>query len=136
MTQLNPDPADVADLVIKMSQEPWPTTETDRQRYFNALGLHDLDTLPPRKDDPDSVRRRFTTSLPGTEGNCVMFRGEFLGLSLFCYTEPIDNGPQSRAGFAGLKRGLSRAFGPPSKSGDYHQNRLASGGPGLSCSTC
>jgi hypothetical protein len=114
MTQLNPDPADVADLVIKMSQEPWPTTETDRQRYFNALGLHDLALVPQRKDDPHIVWRRFTTSLPGNvEGNCVMFGGEFLGLSLFCYTEPVDNGPQSQAGFASLKRGLSRAFGSP-----------------------
>jgi hypothetical protein len=113
MTQLKPDPADVADLVIKMSQEPWPTTETDRQRYFDALGLHDLDLLPQRKDDPESVWRRFTTSLPGMEeGSCVMFRGEFLGLCLFCYTEPIDNGPQARAGFASLKRGISRTFGP------------------------
>ena len=137
MTQLNPDPADVADLVIKMSQEPWPTTETDRQRYFDALGLHDLDLLPQRKDDPDNVWHRFTTSLPGmVEGSCVMFRGEFLGLCLFCYTEPIDNGPQARAGFASLKRGISRSSDPPSKNGAHHQNPLAFGGPGLSCSTC
>jgi hypothetical protein len=70
------------------------------------------------------------------EGSCVMFRGEFLGLSLFCYTEPIDDGPQARAGFASLKRGISRTFGPPSKNGAQHLNPLAFGGPGLSCSTC
>lgn len=29
-----------------------------------------------------------------------MFRGEFLSLSLFCYNEPIDNGPAARAGYA------------------------------------
>jgi hypothetical protein len=81
---------------------------------LRCLGLDDLDELPRRAEEPDGVSRRFTTSLPGSvDGISTMFRGEFLGLSLFCYHEPIGDGPRARAGFAALEAHLSRAFGPP-----------------------
>jgi hypothetical protein len=109
MIELTPATEDVVDLLTRMIHLEWPTTERDRLRYFNSLGLHDLDLLPRREDDPDSLSRRFSTPLPGeVDGICTMFRGEFLGLSLFCY-----NGPQARAGYAGLKSHLSRTFGTP-----------------------
>jgi hypothetical protein len=114
MIELTPATEAVVDLLTRMIQLEWPTTEQDRLRYFNSLGLHDLDLLPRREDDPDRLSRRFSTSLPGeVDGICTMFRGEFLGLSLFCYNERIDNGPQARAGYAGLKSHLSRTFGTP-----------------------
>ena len=114
MTELTPSTKDVADLLIRMTQLEWPTTEKDRLHYFNTLGLRDEEVLPPRDDDPDNVWLRFTTSLAGqVDGNCSMFRGEFLGLSLFCYNQPMDNGPQARAGYAGLRDDLSTALGDP-----------------------
>ena len=114
MTELTPSTEDVTDLLICMIQLEWPTTESDRLRYFDALGLRDQEVLPPRDDDPDSVWTRFTTSLPGqVDGNCSMFRGEFLGLSIFPYSESIENGPQARAGYAGLRHHLSAALGDP-----------------------
>jgi len=30
-----------------MTRLPWPTTEADRRRYFDALGLHDLNIPTP-----------------------------------------------------------------------------------------
>jgi len=42
-----------------------------------------------------------------------MFRGEFLGLSLFCYNEPLEDGPEARAGYAGLRDQLNRYLGRP-----------------------
>jgi len=114
MIELTPATEDVVDLLTRMTHLEWPTTEQDRLRYFSSLGLHDLELLPRRDDGPDSFSRRFSTSLSGeVDGLCTMFRGEFLGLSLFCYTERIANGPQARAGYAGLKSHLSRTFGTP-----------------------
>lgn len=114
MIALTPTTEEVADLLTRMTHLRWPTTEEDRLRYFDSLGLHDLDLLPPHKDDSDSLARRFTTSLPGAvDGICTMFRGEFLGLSLFCYSQRLDNGPHARAGYAGLKHHLSQTIGIP-----------------------
>lgn len=114
MTYLSPDPAEVAELLIGMMELPWPTTEVERRRYFEVLGLEDLDVVPPREDEPDNLSRWFTTSLAGdVHGICTMFRDEFLGLDLFCYNEPGDKGPRARAGFAGIQDGLKSVFGDP-----------------------
>ena len=110
---LIPPPEDVAELLIQMTELEWPTSEDDRRAYFDALGLRDLDTIPQREDDPDSTWRRFTTSLPGVEGSCSVFREQFLGLSLFCYNEPGDDGPQARVGYPALRDHLSRRLGAP-----------------------
>jgi hypothetical protein len=96
-----------------MARLDWPTGERDRRRYFDLLGLHDLDTLGQRHDEPGTPMIRFATSLPNVDGTCTMFRDEFLGLSLFCYNEPLDNGPEARAGYAGLRGQLNRYLGPP-----------------------
>ena len=90
---VDPWPADVADLLVQMTRLDWPTSERDRRRHFDLLGLHDLDTLPQRHDEPDTSMIRFATSLPNVDGTCTMFRDEFLGLSLFCYNEPLG-GPE------------------------------------------
>jgi hypothetical protein len=111
--ELTPSPADVADLLIQMTRLDWPTTEEDRRRYFDVLGLHDLDTLPQSDDEPDSAMIRFSTLLPGVEGTCTMFRDEFLGLSLFCNNELLDDGPEARVGYAGLRDQLDRCLGSP-----------------------
>ena len=109
--ELTPSPPEVADLLIEMTRLDWPTTEEDRRCY---LGLHDLDTLPPSgSDEPDTMMIRFSTSLPGVDGTCTMFREEFLGLSLFCYNEPLGDGPEARAGYTRLRDHLDRHFGPP-----------------------
>ena len=93
MLNLTPPPADVAGLLVEMTRLEWPTGEADRRRYFDLLGLHEGDTLPQRDDEPDSTMIRFTTSLPDVNGSCTMFRDQFLGLSLFCYDDPVENGP-------------------------------------------
>jgi hypothetical protein len=111
--ELTPSPADVADLLIQMTRLDWPTTEEDRRCYFDVLSLHDLDTLPQRDAEPDSAMIRFSTLLPGVDGTCTMFRDEFLGLSLFCYNELRDDGPEACAGYAGLRDQLTRHLGSP-----------------------
>lgn len=116
MMQINPDPHDVADVLNKMVEHRWPTTEAERQRYFGELGLRDGEVVPQLSSGPDRRARQLTTTLEGDMyGISTMFRGEFLGLSLFCYKEAGDNGPQARAGFASLKHHLSLALGAPSK---------------------
>lgn len=114
MIQLEPTAEAVADLLARMCREPWPTTEQDRRDYFATLGLTDQALLPVRGDDADSVWRRFTSALPEqVGGNCSTFRGEFLGLSLFCWPEQVDNGAQARAGYASLQELLNQEFGAP-----------------------
>ena len=113
MTELTPSPTVVADLLIRMTSLHWPTTEADRRRYFDLLGLHDLDTVPQRDDEPDAMMIRFATSLPAVQGTCTMFREEFLGLGLFCYDEAREDGPEARAGYARLRNRLSNYLGPP-----------------------
>jgi hypothetical protein len=113
VTELTPSPADVADLLIQMTRLDWPTNEADRRRYFDILGLHDLDTLPQRDDEADSTMIRFATALPGVDGICTTFRDEFLGLSLFCYNQPLEDGPEARAGYAGLRGEPNRYLGQP-----------------------
>jgi len=112
---LDPAAEDVADLLVRMCREPWPTTEQERCDYFTVLGLHEQEHLPVRDDDPGSTSLRFATSLPGVDGICSAFRDEFLGLSLFCWAEQCDNGLQARAGHPALRDLLSRSFGTPTE---------------------
>lgn len=113
---LCPDPVDLADLLIRATRLGWPTTEDERQRYFAALGLRDLGPAETRDGDPETVWHRFATSLPGeVEGSAITFRGEFLGLHVFAYHEPGDDGPAAREGFAMLREYLSEALGAPAE---------------------
>ena len=69
----------------------------------------------PQHEDvaaPDSVMIRFTTSLPRVDGTCTMFRYQFLGLCLYCYDEPLENG---RAEGPRRLRGTARPTHPPSR---------------------
>jgi hypothetical protein len=116
MIELTPTPKDLSDLLVRMCQEPWPTSEEDRLRYFSALHLTDGEVLedPPHHRDPDSRSRRFTTALPGqVDGNCSMFRDQFLGLQLFAYNQFEPNQAFAREGYAALKQLLTEAFGDP-----------------------
>lgn len=112
MIEPTPAPEAVADLVLQMIQRDWPTTEEERRRSFGVLGLEDRDPVPPG-DEHESEMRRFATSLPGVDGISTMFRDEFLGLSVFCYDEPLDDGPAARAGLTGLRNELDRRLGSP-----------------------
>ena len=125
--ELTPSPADVADLLIEMTRLDWPTTEEDRQCYFGTLGLHDLGTLPSSgSDEPDTMMMRFSTSLPGVDGTCPMFREEFLGLSLFCYNELLDDGAEARAGYTRLRDHLDRQLRPTHRGvGNPDRTRLS-----------
>lgn len=113
MNVLTPPPEAVADLLLQLIQQDWPTTDEERRCSFARLGLQDGDALPPGDAETDSEMRRIATSLPGVDGISTMFRDEFLGLSLFCYDEPLDDGPAARAGHAGLRDEFDRRLGSP-----------------------
>ena len=115
VTTVTPPPAQIADLLVEMTRLDWPTTEAERQSYFDRLNLRDLDTVPHRDDSPDTTVTRLDTALPDVDGTSTMSRHEFLGLSLFCYNEPIENGAAARAGYAALRDELSRTFGEPTE---------------------
>lgn len=111
---LTPTTGELGDLLVRMTQEPWPTTETERHGYFDRLGLRDLGPFEAHRDDHDTSRGRFATSLPGAvDGTYTVFRGELLGLSVFAYTERIANSPRARAGYAGIQESLGHAIGRP-----------------------
>lgn len=116
MATLSPAPEDLAALLIRMCQEPWPTTEEERQRYFRTLQLTDS-AVPgnnPDEQDPDSQWRDFTTALTGpVDGSCITFQGQFLGLSLFAYHQLEPNAEPAREGYVAVRRSLSLALGDP-----------------------
>jgi len=112
--ELEPPPADVAGLLLRMTELQWPSTEEDRLGFFHRLGLHDVDGPRPGDSDLDIEHRQFGTALSSAvHGTATMFRGEFLGLSLFLYDEPTDNGLLARAGYTALRDELSQRLGPP-----------------------
>lgn len=120
---------------------PWPTSEQERLRYFDELGLQDADESPQGTVNerlPEMLDHSFTVPfLKGVDGVCNLFRGEVLGLSLFCYNRPVDDDPQTREAFAQLQRLASaRRSAPRSRSGDRAQSPLASGGRALCTWTC
>lgn len=96
---------------------PWPTSEQERLRYFDELGLQDADESPQGTVNerlPEMVDHSFTVPfLKGVDGVCNLFRGEVLGLSLFCYNRPVDDDPQTREALAQLQTRLSATLGPP-----------------------
>ncbi|WP_204911623.1 hypothetical protein [Microlunatus spumicola] len=97
-----------------MTELAWPTTEEERLVFFDELGLHDVES--PRSDDsvPGAERRWFASDLAeGLGGTATTFRGEFLGLTLFAYDEPVENGERARAGYAAVRDYVSRRLGPP-----------------------
>lgn len=112
--ELEPPSADLANLLIRMTEREWPTTEVDRLHFFHRHGLHDVDSPRPDDSDLNIEHRHFGTALPGAVlGTATMFRGELLGLSLFPYDEPIGNGPLARVGYVALRDQLSQRLGPP-----------------------
>lgn len=116
MSVLLPPAEDLADLVVRMCQQPWPTTEVDRRRYFSALQLSDGDIVDD-ESHPQNAQTRwrdFTTALPGNVGgNCSTFRDQFLGLHLFAYSQREPNGQPAREGYAALRHFLSQVLGDP-----------------------
>jgi hypothetical protein len=115
VSDLDPAPAALAELLVRTTELPWPTTEGERLTFFAALGLHDGGEAPRSSTEVAERRSRWFTSDLSTalRGVASTFRGEFLGLGLFAYDEPADDGPLARAGYAGLRSELSRHLGPP-----------------------
>lgn len=120
MLTLLPPAEQLSTLLIRMCQEPWPTTEEDRERYFSALQLTDSGPAEssPSAPDPDTQARDFTTALAGpVTGLYTVFRDQFLGLALFAYSELKPNGEPAREGYAALQRLLSQGLGDPVEEG-------------------
>ncbi len=118
---LSPSPQQLASLLLRTAQLPWPTTEAERLAYFAALGWHDTQG-EVTDDGSDSAFRRFTTSLPEVDGDSSAFREDHLGFSLSCYSERGEDRPAARAGFAAVREQLSSALGDPVEEwGSLHQ---------------
>jgi hypothetical protein len=58
MIELIPPAEEVADLLVEMTRAPWPTSEEDRLRYFQPLGLHDLEHRSVPEQDRDARMSR------------------------------------------------------------------------------
>jgi hypothetical protein len=116
MSQLDPDPSAVADLVVRVTRLPWPSGTTDHDRYFAELGLVGAGPAEAPRNDRDTQWRRLTTPLSGVvDASISLFRGELLGIHITCYNQRQDNGPQAQEGFAAVKQLLTDAFGPPTE---------------------
>lgn len=118
MRELNPPVESLVELVVAMVDGTWPTTEEERQRFYGRLGLTELQWDSSEVDQRKggrTVSHRFVTTLPRVDGMDTMFRGEFLGLSLFAYNEPGDDGAESRTAFPLLKDMLSARLGAPAE---------------------
>lgn len=113
MFALTPPPAEIGELLVRMTRLEWPTSEDQRLAYFAALDLQDVDEPSRSVEYPESTMLRFATSIPGVDGNCSMFRDEFLGLSLFGYNERAANSAAARVGYAALQEHLCDHLGPP-----------------------
>lgn len=88
----------LTDLLLRMIQQPCPTTEQDRLTYFGDLGFAEADESgrgTSAKQAPETVFHNFTVPLL-TDGMCSVFRGEVLGISLFCFSRPASDDPEAR----------------------------------------
>jgi hypothetical protein len=113
MTTLEPSANELADLVIAMTELEWPTSEEQRLRFFQRLGLADADSPQPDDRVLETEHCHVTTALPAVDGTATIFRSEFLGLSLFAYNEPRAGGSLATAGYSRLHGLLSQRLGPP-----------------------
>jgi len=114
MVDLEPSASDLANLLMRMTDLEWPTTEEERLFFFASLGLHDVES--PRPDDTVvcAERRWFASDLSdAVSGTATMFRGEFLGLAVFAYNEPVENGPLTRAGYTAVRDHVNQRLGLP-----------------------
>lgn len=100
-----------------MVQRPWPSTEQERLNYFHELGLRDTDGSGQgtvEAQAPEKVFHDFTVPLMvGVGASCTVFRGEVLGLSLFCYSQPGGGHPEVREAYDLLRAQLSATLGVP-----------------------
>jgi hypothetical protein len=116
MPELSPPVESLVRLLLDMIKRTWPTTEDDRHRFYERLGLRQVDSSAvDRQEDDRTVSHWFETSLVGVEGIDTMFGGEFLGLSLFAYNEPGDDGVESRTAYPLLKDAISLRLGSPAE---------------------
>ena len=114
MVDLTPSAPAVADLLVRMTELPWPRTEEERLAFFAALGLQDVGAPADDADGLGAQQRRFVSDLSDAlQGSGTTFRGEFLGVTLFAYDEPVEHGELARAGYAAVREQVSRRLGLP-----------------------
>lgn len=103
----------MSDLLVRMTRFEWPTIDDERLDFLASLGLRDTGAGESKADEPDSTWHSLGTPWPSVHGIDTVYREEFLGFSLFRYEEHGSDGALARAGFAGLRKLLSDALGPP-----------------------
>lgn len=114
MVDLEPSASDLATLIVRMTELEWPASEAERLVFFAGLGLHDVESPRPDDNVAGAERRWFSSDLStAVSGTATMFEGEFLGLALFAYNEPVENGELARAGYAAVREQVSGRLGPP-----------------------
>ncbi len=97
-----PAPAAVVDLVARLVESDWPTTNQERQRWFREFGLLEA---------PDGMYWDSTTEPGDAPTNWHTFEGEFVGANWFIWAGWPREAVEASA--AELKERLSAAFGSP-----------------------
>lgn len=85
-TEVRPSPAELADLVVRLVESEWPTSEEERQAWFRTHGLQIRD----QEEDPrDGASRSFVGGGPPEWGwsRCGWgtFEEEFVGVVFFLW---------------------------------------------------
>lgn len=97
-----PAPAAVVDLVARLVESDWPTTDEERQRWFREFGLLEA---------TDGVYWDSATEPDDAPTNWHTFEGQFVGANWFIWAgwsrEAVD------VSAAELNERLSAAFGSP-----------------------
>ncbi len=97
-----PAPAAVVDLVARLVESDWPTTDEERQRWFREFGL---------RESPDGVYWDSSTEPGDAPTDWHTFEGEFVGASWFIWDGWSREAVEASA--AELKESFSAAFGSP-----------------------
>lgn len=113
-SELIPDPATVAALVVQLMEGTWPSSDQERENLFRRLHFKTGERLDHDSDESSTASFTLLTDVPGIAfASWDSFRGKFLGVHFHLYAFPEAQAPATRLGHDAVSSSLTDLYGQP-----------------------
>ncbi|WP_141392820.1 hypothetical protein [Glutamicibacter sp. BW77] len=114
LSELNPVPGTVLELVRKLVDEPWPRCDEERENLFARLGFKSGDRAELENDESPHQITELDMGLDGQPlSTWDTYNGQFLGVTVHLYSTQESCDPATQSGFSELRMRLTELFGIP-----------------------
>ena len=113
-SELIPDPATVAALVVQLVEGTWPSSDQERENLFRRLHFKTGERLDRDSDESSTASFTLLTDVPGISfASWDSFLGKFLGVHFHLYAFPEAQASVSLLGHDAVSSSLTDLYGQP-----------------------